>query len=124
MATVHLGLLGHKGRLGSKIAELLTNNSYFTFEPILRGATYESSYDVIVDVSSIEGTTHMLTSLLALKKYIPVIVGTTGDLPVDLINEYSKYAPIALVSNFSIGVPQFIDFLKVWGLNLLALIAV
>lgn len=115
MATTvfHLGLLGHKGRLGSRISELLANRTDFSFEPILRDATYETEYNVIIDVSSVQGTTHMLTSLLALKKTTPVVIGTTGDLPFALINEYSQRAPVALVSNFSIGVPQFIDFLKI-----------
>lgn len=112
-SVLHIGLLGSKGRLGSKIAELIEKRTDLTYEPIPRGASYDTAYNVIVDVSSIEGTTHMLTSLLAKKKVVPVVIGTTGELPTVLIQEYAKLAPVALVSNFSIGVPQFIEFLRV-----------
>ena len=43
---------------------------------------------------------------------IPLVIGTTGNLPMDLIKEYSDKAPVALVSNFSQGIPEMINVIK------------
>jgi len=108
-----LGLLGFKGRLGSKILEQSQKQSQFKVEPIPRDAKFDKDFKVIIDVSKPEGTAHMLTTLLSLNKHVPVVIGVTGDLPMDLIHQYSQVAPTALISNFGFGIPQFVKFLGV-----------
>jgi dihydrodipicolinate reductase len=64
----------------------------------------KSRLEVIVDVSSPEGTTQLITKLIELNLRIPLIIGTTGDLPNKLINHYSKKATVIVCPNFSISV--------------------
>jgi 4-hydroxy-tetrahydrodipicolinate reductase len=40
------------------------------------------------------------------------VIGTTGDLPMDLIKEYSRYVPVAICSNFSKGINTFKNIIK------------
>ena len=50
-----------------------------------------------------------------MKHRIPVIIGTTGNLPVDLIREYAQIIgkeKVFLCSNFSIGVSSINTYLK------------
>jgi 4-hydroxy-tetrahydrodipicolinate reductase len=53
-----------------------------------------------------------LEKLLEEKKHCPLIIGTTGDLPMDLIKEYGKCAPVALSSNFSDGINEFVKMIS------------
>lgn len=107
---------GHKGKLGSLIIKHLNENSGFSFF-----GPYNDSIDfttlpsnlVIIDVSSPKGTTDLLMNLLEKKKYYPVVIGTTGDLPYSLINEYGKHAPIVVSSNFSYGIVQMKKIINV-----------
>lgn len=62
--------------------------------------------DVVIDVSTPEG----LRALLPRLSGQPLLVGTTGDLP-DL-SEYARLAPVAVVPNFSAGVPVMLDLLR------------
>jgi 2-aminoadipate transaminase len=105
------GVLGWKGRLGSKI-----------FERISNGVGLDRDYDknklntcsVICDVSKPEGTFTLLTDLLKQNLNIPLVIGTTGLSKEHdyLITEYSKHAPVAVISNFSQGIPQFVKFIE------------
>ena len=40
------------------------------------------------------------------------LIGTTGELPIDAIEAYAQKAPVAIVPNFSVGVPALIDLVK------------
>ena len=110
-------VLGYKGRLGSLIVEELKNRS-MKFKPIDRNfelfELFEpediTSHDVIVDVSSPIGTKTLLEKLQEKKYYPKVIIGTTGDLPYDLIKTYP--GEIIVQSNFSEGVPLVLSFLE------------
>ncbi|CAE7652351.1 unnamed protein product [Symbiodinium sp. KB8] len=46
---------------------------------------------------------------------LPLVVGTTGDLPMAQLREYSATAPVVLVSNFSVGVPLLGRLLEATG---------
>jgi len=64
--------------------------------------------DVVIDVSSPEG----LRSLLGRLTDQPLLIGTTGELPMDAIEAYSARAPVALVANFSAGVPLLLQLIQ------------
>lgn len=108
-------VLGHKGRLGSLIVNKLNTSENLEFKGGLsRDMNLEciNNSSVIVDVSSPEGTTQLLTKLLESKIYCPVIIGTTGILPIELIKDYSQHAPISVASNFSKGINQFKEIIN------------
>lgn len=62
--------------------------------------------DVVIDVSTPEGLAALLPRLTGQ----PLVVGTTGDLP-DL-SAYAARAPVAVVANFSAGVPVLLDLAR------------
>lgn len=62
--------------------------------------------DVVIDVSTPEG----LAGLLPRLSGQPLLVGTTGALP-DLA-DYASRAPVAVVANFSAGVPVLLDLVR------------
>ena len=125
-------VLGHKGRLGSLICKKLNDLNVVLYAAnISFGGTIEKNSEMdfiddqslIVDVSSPEGTQHLLRTLLNNKTYCPIVIGTTGTLPTELISEYSKFAPVAVSSNFSKGINQIKKFIDViekdnWFTNL------
>lgn len=111
---------GHNGKLGKLIVEKIKNlendndivyagfigkEKLINFNPITRY--------VIVDVTSDKGTEDLLNCLITKKYYYPLIIGSTGDLPHNLIEKYSKRAPVGVSSNFSQGVKIVSDMLKI-----------
>lgn len=62
--------------------------------------------DVVIDVSTPEGLAALLPRLTGQ----PLVVGTTGALP-DL-SAYAARAPVAVVANFSAGVPVLLDLAR------------
>jgi 4-hydroxy-tetrahydrodipicolinate reductase len=109
-------VLGYKGRLGSLIAQKVKSSIEFVYAGGLDrnlNLEYVDSSSIIVDVSSPTGTENLLRKLLEQKIYCKVIIGTTGTLPIDLIEQYSKFAPIAISSNFSKGISQFKKIISV-----------
>lgn len=111
---IFVGINGSTGKLGSKIKSLVNNKSTYVFNNISREIDYEPSIgkDVIIDVSSPEGTKDLLEYLISKNCFVPIIIGTTGKLPTNLIKVYSEYAPIAIISNFSYGIPILEKILK------------
>lgn len=112
---IFVAINGFKGKLGTKIGEAITRHDDLQMlEGIDRNYLLESidMYSVIVDVSSAEGTKDLILNLNQRNKNIPLVIGTTGELPMDLIEEYSKNAPVALISNFSLGIPEVINILQ------------
>ncbi len=63
--------------------------------------------DLVIDVSSAAGT----AALLARLDGQALLVGTTGALPLDALAAYAARAPVAIVPNFSAGVPLLADVL-------------
>jgi len=64
--------------------------------------------DVIIDVSSALGTKELLSRVQG----IPLLVGTTGELPYADLEKYAQTAPVAVVPNFSVGVPLMLELLE------------
>jgi len=108
-------VLGAGGKLGSRIVNLLHNHDNLVFYGgITRDSTtydYLNECNVVIDVSSAEGTKNLISELLSKKLTKPLVIGTTGDLPMSVIKEYAKIAPVALISNFSRGIPQLIELI-------------
>lgn len=105
---IFVGVNGSTGKLGSKIKSLINDESSYVFNKISREIDYKPGVgnNVIIDVSTPEGTKNLIEYLLK-NNYssIPIIIGTTGKLPMNLIKVYSEYAPVAIISNFSYGIP-------------------
>lgn len=91
---------GHRGKLGSLIVQ------YTDCIPILRDATVNNC-DVVIDVSSADG----LRSLIPRLSGQALLVGTTGDLPWTDLERYAQKAPVAVVPNFSVGVPVLLKLI-------------
>lgn len=109
-----VSVLGADGKLGKLIVEKVkSDNNLFYGCSITREfdlSEIVTKNSVIIDVSSPNGTKELISKLLENEKYVPVIIGTTGDMDMELINNYSKKAPIALISNFSDGIPTILEF--------------
>ncbi|MDP6934028.1 MAG: dihydrodipicolinate reductase C-terminal domain-containing protein [Myxococcota bacterium] len=101
MSELRIAVHGATGRLGLLVVEEL-GDGYAG--PIEREGPVPDC-DVVIDVSSAEG----LVALLPRLSGQALVVGTTGDLP-DL-EPYAQRAPVALVPNFSAGVPVLLDLL-------------
>ena len=80
---------GSTGKLGS----LIYKNS----------VKYLPKNSVMIDVSSPLGLKQLLTSEHT--PIIPLVIGTTGDLPMKEIEEFSKQVPVTICPNFSKGIP-------------------
>jgi len=108
---------GHRGRLGSLICSELKERM-FEYNIIDRsfGLRAIINEDLIVDVSSPEGTETLLTKLFEKNIFPTIIVGTTGNLPMDLINSYP--GKIIVRSNFSEGIPLVLSLLDKFDKNI------
>nr|CCA17759.1 aminotransferase putative [Albugo laibachii Nc14] len=111
---------GARGRLGSLIVQMLIANEQYAGEIDLRShePLSQSNVDVIIDVTLPDGTKTLLTTLMAASQHPPLIIGTTGSLPMDLIHSYAAKAPVVLRSNFSKGVPLLCDLARVAAFHL------
>ncbi len=114
--TITINILGANGRLGSLICQEAEKNSNFVVNKLNRELDniINKANSIIIDVSSIEGTTNLVKELLDKNYNIPLIIGTTGSLPFDLIKQYkNKIGDKVLVSsNFSIGVSSINKYLE------------
>lgn len=112
---INVAVLGYKGKLGSKIVEALERQKDMVFiEGIDRNFDMKEidKYSVIIDVSRPDGTKVLLEKLLERNCKIPMIIGTTGELPIELIKQYKNNAKIEVVSNFSLGIPLIMKYLE------------
>jgi len=123
---IKIGIHGSSGKLGSLIkTEIINSDKYIFIDGINRDSNMDNIIipDVIIDVSSPDGLFSLINKLKNRK--IPLIVGTTGKLDNNLLETYAKEAPILVLSNFSEGVPIYLDILrtyypklKEWNFNL------
>lgn len=95
-----IGVHGHTGKLGSLIVQ------HAECTPIPRNSTADDC-DVVIDVSSADGLRTLLTRLAGQA----LLVGTTGDLPWPELESYAEKAPVAVVPNFSVGVPVLLNLI-------------
>ena len=68
---------------------------------------------VIIDVSTPQATKLLIESLMTSKSKAPLIIGTTGELDMQKIEEYALTAPAAHITNFSDGVPTVIELTEI-----------
>ena len=95
---------GASGRLG----ELIATEAGVHFSGPVTSKSPLPIADVVIDVSSPEG----LTALLPRLSGQPLLIGTTGALPMTAIAAYGETAPVAIVSNFSAGVPLLLNLIQ------------
>jgi len=110
-----VSVCGHRGRLGNRIVNYLNKDKRFHFVGGIDRDMRSDNKSVIIDVSSPKGNELLINNLIITKNYRPLIIGTTGKLNHHLIKKYSKYAPVALLSNFSYGIPKLLDICKQMG---------
>ena len=101
---IRIAIHGASGRLG----QLIATEAGATFVGAVQRTGDIPECDVVVDVSSAEGLRNLLPRLTGQA----LLVGTTGELPMDALEVYSERAAVALVSNFSAGVPLLLDLIQ------------
>ena len=100
---MQLAIHGAKGKLGALIHSLHPEAII-----IERGASVPSSVEVVIDVTSAQGTKELISRMNG----AALLVGSTGDLPWIELEQYAIQAPVAVVSNFSVGIPLLIELLQ------------
>ncbi len=103
-AQVRVAIHGASGRLGRLIVKE-AGDAYAG--PIGRTGLIPDC-DVVVDVSSAQGTADLLPRLHGQ----PLVVGTTGNLPMAALTAYAQQAPVAIVPNFSVGIPLMLELVE------------
>lgn len=101
--TPRVAIHGADGRLG----QLIVQEAGAAFAGAVERGGEIPDCDVVIDVTSAEG----LASLLPRLSGQPLLVGTTGALPMGALEDYAALAPVAIVPNFSAGVPLLIALL-------------
>lgn len=101
------------GRLGKLIQTELEKTKY-KFSILDRNIDETKMSDIIIDVTSPEGTINLINKLLHFKKYSKLIIGTTGhtENQMNIIKKYSEYAPVIYCSNFSDGIQNLIKMIR------------
>lgn len=100
---MRIGVHGATGRLG----QLIMQEAGETATAIGRGESVPDC-DVVIDVTSAAGLSALISRLTGQ----PLVVGTTGELPRDALEAYACQAPVAIVPNFSAGIPLLTDLLR------------
>jgi 4-hydroxy-tetrahydrodipicolinate reductase len=123
---INLLIHGHTGKLGKKIIFNINQNkdqniNYLGNIDIRKEDFNKSILDtinlVIVDVTIDIACKNLLEYLISNKIYVPLIIGTTGNLPIDLIETYSTFVPVAQISNFSEGITSILNILPIINMN-------
>lgn len=104
MSAARIAVHGHLGRLGRLVVEQ-AGEQYAS--PVLPDQPIPDC-DVIIDVTAPQGTRDLLPRLTGQA----LVIGTTGDLPLDAIRAYARQAAVAIVPNFSVGVPLLLDLVQ------------
>jgi 4-hydroxy-tetrahydrodipicolinate reductase len=101
---VRVAIHGAGGRLGT----LISSEAGAQFCGAIDRTGSIPDCDVVVDVTSSDG----LKSLLSRLDGQALLVGTTGDLPDAELEAYAATAPVAVVPNFSAGVPLLLRLIQ------------
>lgn len=99
-----VAVCGAGGRLGS----LIVTEAGGSFAGAIGRSGPVPPCDVVIDVSSAEGTAGLLPRLTGQ----PLVVGATGALPIAALEAYAGSAAVAIVPNFSVGVPLLVDLVQ------------
>lgn len=108
--TPEISLYG-KGRLGGLIeTELKLKGCDFN----IIDRDLQNIGDIVIDVTSPEGTSNLIKKCITLKEKRKLIIGTTGhsDVQLNEIKEYAKSAPVIYCSNFSDGIQNLIKIIR------------
>lgn len=124
-------VLGGKGRLGSLITKELDLNNNETYELITRehinkmkqaielGKEVDNIYllnltsnTIIIDVSTAPATNTLLEYLIKFEKFPKLIIGTTGHIDKNLVNNYATHNTVIKCSNFGIGIRNIVSSLE------------
>lgn len=100
---IRIGVHGSRGKLG----KLIIQEGGALCYPLQRNEIPDE-LSIIIDVSSAQGTKELITRLNG----EALLVGTTGELPWDDLEEYAKLAPVAVVPNFSVGIPLLLELIN------------
>lgn len=131
---VSIAVHGATGRLGSLIVQAAEGKTAGAPPAKLAGSigrgdacVVPDGTQVVVDVSLPQGTEALIRLLHAhadklasgpgggtstAPKPLPLVIGTTGDLPMDAIRSYAKRAPVVVCANFSVGVPLVLSLIE------------
>jgi 4-hydroxy-tetrahydrodipicolinate reductase len=101
---MRIAVNGASGRLG----KLIVAEAGAAFVGAVPRAGAVPDCDVVIDVSSATGTAQLLPRLDGQA----LVVGTTGDLPLAALTAYAQSAPVAIVPNFSVGIPLLLDLVE------------
>lgn len=105
---ISVAIQGAQGKLGSKIVEHLENSSDFTYVGAVTRDSAVPECDVVVAVSGAEGTNELLPKLKGQK----LLIGSTGHIEMDPIQQYAESSAVLLAPNFSIGMRVLYDVLR------------
>ena len=113
---ISVAVHGASGRMGGLIVnELQRTDNDFKFSyagSIIHGGNIPDGTEVVIDVSLPDGVKSILERLSKFSSPPALVVGTTGELPMEYIRNYSKLAPVVVCPNFSIGVPLLLSLTK------------
>lgn len=104
MSTPTIAVHGATGRLGQLVVHELGPRYA---GPVGREGRMPACA-VVIDVSSAQGTAALLDRLDGQA----LLVGTTGELPLERLAAYAVRAPVAIVPNFSAGVPLLLEVVE------------
>lgn len=117
---INLIIHGPTGKFGKTIINFLNEKSNIKYIGYIdRFTNYQLFFNnlssvsniVLLDITSDVGCSFLLKNLIENKIYYPLVIGSTGNLPFDLIKEYSIQAPVAQISNFANGITNILNIL-------------
>jgi len=107
-----IAIHGANGKLGQLICLEAQKNGQ-NILPLFRNSDlsleFDSNITGIIDVSSAEGLRNLLQHI---PPSLPLLVGTTGNLPWNSLEQHAQTAPTAVVPNFSAGIPLLLELLS------------
>jgi dihydrodipicolinate reductase/aspartate/methionine/tyrosine aminotransferase len=103
------------GRLGKLIYSKLNNNSdNLNYNILTRNFKNETIGDIIIDITTPQGTINLINFLIENKLHRKLIIGTTGhtEEEIELIKKYSHHNAVILCPNFSNGIQNLVKMIR------------
>ena len=95
-----IAINGARGKLGSKIVDAIEITKKYQYVGNIEKNEPIPECDIVVCVAGAAGTKELMNKLDSER----LVIGSTGDLPLDAISEYSEKHAVILASNFSPGI--------------------
>lgn len=116
ISVYEIGVYGN-GKLGKLIKNELIEKG-IGYNSIDRNLDIDNK-KIIIDVTSPEGTMELISKCYEYSIFPKLIIGTTGHTQhqLDIINKYSKIAPVIYCSNFSNGIQNLLTIIKNLSFN-------